>query len=50
MGHLTRQPGADKMSGQSKGADLGIFCQEKSLRIPVPHGLSNGSHGFPPGE
>lgn len=37
MGHLPRQPGADKMSGHSKGADLGMFCQEKSLRIPAPH-------------
>lgn len=48
VGHLPRQLGADKMSGHSKDADLGMFCQEKSLRIPALTlvYLSNGSHGL----
>lgn len=46
-GHLPRRPGADKMSGHYKGADLGMFCQEKSQDISTPPAyLSNGSHSL----
>lgn len=46
-GPLPRWPGADKMSGHCKGADLGMLCQENSQDISTPLAyLSNGSHSL----
>lgn len=46
-GPLPRRPGADKMSGHCKGADLRMLCQENSQDISTPLAyLSNGSHSL----
>lgn len=37
VGHLPRQPGADKMSRHNRGPDPERACQDKSVVISAPH-------------